>query len=40
MQDDFKKIYEDLSNNYEYLKEYYNDIISIDNYHSNGCYCL
>ena len=29
VEDDYKKIYEDLSNNYEYLKEYYNDIISL-----------
>ena len=28
-EDEFKKIYEDLSNNFEYLKEYYTDIISI-----------
>lgn len=28
-EDEYKKIYEDLSNNYEYLFEYYNDIISI-----------
>lgn len=28
-EDEFKKIYEDLSNNYEYLNEYYNDIISL-----------
>ncbi len=28
-EDEYKKIYEDLSNNYEYLKEYYTDIISI-----------
>ena len=27
--DEYKKIYEDLSNNYEYLYEYYNDIISL-----------
>lgn len=27
--DDYKKIYEDLHNNFEYLKEYYNDLISI-----------
>lgn len=29
MEDEYKKIYEDLSNNYEYLYEYYNDVISI-----------
>ena len=29
VEDNYKKIYEDLSNNYEYLYEYYNDIISI-----------
>ena len=28
-EDEYKKIYEDLSNNFEYLYEYYNDIISI-----------
>ena len=28
-EDDYKKIYEDLSNNLEYLKEYYTDLISI-----------
>ncbi len=28
-EDEFKKIYEDLSNNYEYLYEYYLDLISI-----------
>lgn len=28
-EDEYKKIYEDLSNNYEYLSEYYNDLISI-----------
>ena len=28
-EDEYKKIYEDLSNNYEYLYEYYNDIISL-----------
>lgn len=28
-EDEYKKIYEDLSNNYEYLFEYYNDLISI-----------
>lgn len=28
-EDEFKKIYEDLSNNYEYLYEYYTDIISL-----------
>lgn len=28
-EDDYKKIYEDLHNNFEYLYEYYNDIISI-----------
>ena len=28
-EDEYKKIYEDLSNNYEYLKEYYNDLITL-----------
>ena len=28
-EDEYKKIFEDLSNNYEYLYEYYNDIINI-----------
>lgn len=28
-EDEYKKIYEDLSNNFEYLYEYYNDLISI-----------
>ena len=28
-EDDYKKIYEDLHNNFEYLYEYYNDIISL-----------
>lgn len=28
-EDEYKKIYEDLSNNYEYLYEYYHDLISI-----------
>ena len=28
-EDEYKKIYEDLSNNYEYLKEYYHDLISL-----------
>lgn len=28
-EDEYKKIYEDLSNNYEYLYEYYHDIISL-----------
>lgn len=28
-EDEYKKIYEDLSNNYEYLYEYYTDIISL-----------
>ena len=28
-EDEYKKIYEDLSNNYEYLYEYYNDMINI-----------
>ena len=28
-EDEYKTIYEDLSNNYEYLNEYYNDIINI-----------
>jgi len=28
-EDEYKKIYEDLSNNFEYLAEYYNDIISL-----------
>ena len=28
-EDEYKKIYEDLANNYEYLYEYYNDIISL-----------
>lgn len=28
-EDDIKKIYEDLSNNYEYLYEYYNDLITL-----------
>ena len=27
--DEYKKIYEDLSNNFEYLNEYYNDLITI-----------
>lgn len=32
IEDEYKKIYEDLSNNYEYLYEYYNDLINlIDN---------
>ena len=29
VEDEYKKIYEDLSNNYEYLNEYYNDVISL-----------
>ena len=29
VEDEYKKIYEDLSNNYEYLNEYYNDLINI-----------
>lgn len=28
-EDEYKKIYEDLSNNFEYLSEYYNDVISL-----------
>ena len=28
-EDEYKKIYEDLSNNFEYLAEYYNDVISL-----------
>ena len=28
-EDEYKKIFEDLSNNYEYLTEYYNDLISL-----------
>lgn len=28
-EDEYKKIYEDLSNNFEYLQEYYNDVISL-----------
>ena len=28
-EDEYKKIYEDLSNNFEFLNEYYNDLISI-----------
>lgn len=28
-EDEYKKIYEDLSNNYEYLYEYYNDLITL-----------
>ena len=32
-EDDYKKIYEDLSNNYEYLYEYYNDLITIIDSH-------
>ena len=29
VENEYKKIYEDLSNNYEYLSEYYNDLISL-----------
>ena len=29
VEDEYKKIYEDLSNNYEYLYEYYNDLITL-----------
>ena len=39
-EDDYKKIYEDITNNIEYLKSYYNDIYLFKNQHFYWSYCF